>query len=116
MNNRQSMDHSTIAAIATPTGSGGVGIIKISGQDAVSIAASLFRPSGRDAVFSEKGVSAQSHHLYHGHITDPENGQVLDEVLLTVMQAPRSYTREDVVEIQAHSGYVVLRSILNLVL
>lgn len=110
------MDDSTIAAIATPTGIGGIGIIKISGQDAVSIAISLFQPSCRRELFSKKGISVQSHHLYHGHITDPENGHLLDEVLLTIMRSPRSYTREDVVEIQAHSGHVVLRSILNLVL
>ena len=110
------MTNSTIAAIATPTGSGGIGIIKISGQDAASVAASVFRPSDRNAVFSKDGIPVQSHHLYHGYIADPQNGRILDEVLLAVMLAPHSYTREDVVEIQAHGGFAVLNAILNLVL
>lgn len=110
------MIQTTIAAIATPPGRGGIGIIKISGQDAVSIAASLFQPSARDVSFSGEDRSFQSHRLYHGHVKDPESGRVLDEVLLAVLCAPRSYTREDVVEIQAHAGPVGLRSILDLVL
>ena len=115
------MDIATIAAIATPTGRGGIGIIKISGKDAFSIAASVFQKS---ATFTDdspkKGgslfSSLKSHHLYHGHIVDKERGRVLDEVLLSVMLAPHSYTKEDVVEINTHSGPVVLSSILDLVL
>ncbi|OQY59383.1 MAG: tRNA uridine-5-carboxymethylaminomethyl(34) synthesis GTPase MnmE [Desulfobacteraceae bacterium 4572_88] len=110
----------TIAAIATPPGSGGIGIIKISGQDALSVAASVFRKS---APAPEKGVSDtrhlksfESHRFYHGHVADPENGKVLDEVLLVFMQSPRSYTREDIVEIHAHSGPLVLNAILSMVL
>lgn len=115
------MDIATIAAIATPTGRGGIGIIKISGKDAFPIAASIFQKSvpltddsmkkGRPPFFSLK-----SHHLYHGHIVDKEKGRVLDEVLLSVMLAPHTYTKEDVVEINTHSGPVVLTSILELVL
>jgi len=104
------MNDSTIAAVATPTGTGGIGIIKLSGQNALSIASHIFRRSHSSI------SNFKSHHLYHGYIVDPENGRVVDEVLLAVMLAPRSYTREDVVEIQAHSGPVVLRSILDLVL
>jgi len=115
------MNDSTIAAVATPTGTGGIGIIKLSGQNALSIASHIFRRSHSSISNPEDKNSAdissfKSHHLYHGYIVDPENGRDVDEVLLAVMLAPRSYTREDVVEIQAHSGPVVLRSILDLVL
>lgn len=115
-------DSSTIAAIATPIGSGGIGIIKISGKDSFSIAGSIFRRTGSSSDFSPDNspsadfVPFKSHHLHLGHIVDSENGRVLDEVLLSVMPAPHSYTREDVVEIQAHAGPVVLSSILDLVL
>jgi len=109
------MDTSTIAAIATPIGSGGIGIIRISGSDAMSIAASLFvrsstlKPDSPPADFA-------SHRMYHGHIFDAEKDRIVDEVLLVFMKAPRSYTCEDVAEIHAHSGPAVLRTILELVL
>ena len=107
----------TIAAIATPLGSGGIGIIKISGQDAVSIARSIFQKSSSGlAQIKENKDIFESHHLYHGHIVNPVTGQMLDEVLMTVMRAPHSYAREDVVELQAHSGIVSLRAILDLIL
>jgi tRNA modification GTPase len=115
-------EDSTIAAIATPPGAGGIGIIKISGPEAVSIATRLFRPktsveARTNAHHPERDHPAlQSHRLYHGHIVSPANAMALDEVLLTVMRAPNSYTREDVVEIQAHAGPIVLRSILKLLL
>lgn len=115
------MDIATIAAIATPTGRGGIGIIKISGKDAFSIAASVFQKSAPLTDDSKKKSrppfsSLKSHHLYYGHIVDKEKGRVLDEVLLSVMKAPHTYTMEDVVEINTHSGPVVLTSILELVL
>ena len=98
------MKYDTIAAIATPTGSGGIGIVKISGKDAFSIAKAIFqrslaswgegRPAGDALSFPLK-----SHRLYHGHIVNPKTGKVLDEVLLSAMKAPRTYTREDVIEI-----------------
>jgi len=115
------MKSDTIAAIATPTGSGGIGIIKISGQDAFSIAEAIFKRS-RASLCAGPPENApilfplKSHRLYHGHIVNPETGKVLDEVLLSAMKAPRTYTREDVIEINTHSGYVVLASILDLVL
>ncbi|MEE8431941.1 MAG: tRNA uridine-5-carboxymethylaminomethyl(34) synthesis GTPase MnmE [Candidatus Desulfatibia sp.] len=115
------MEQDTIAAVATPVGSGGIGIIKISGRDALSIAAAIFQKTG-DATDGSRTTDAhlaaamQSHRLYHGHIVDPENGRVLDEVLISAMSAPRTYTREDVVEINTHSGQVVLAATLELVL
>ena len=119
------MEPSTIAAIATPTGAGGIGIIKISGPEAVKIAAAVFRNrSNHTQPMTGKPAEPpaldqhffRSHHLYYGHIVDPATRQNIDEVLLTVMHAPRSYTREDVIEIQAHSGPAVLRAIFDLVL
>ncbi len=111
------MGNSTIAAIATPVGKGGIGIIKISGNAAIPIATSIFRKFGSDFKEEETGLlSFESHRLYHGRIINPKSGNVLDEVLLSVMKAPRSYTREDVVEINSHSGMVVLSAVLELVL
>lgn len=118
------MDNSTIAAIATPGGRGGIGIIKISGSMAVSIASAVFTPAGApkssipDDPSSLKASGAggvDSHRLNYGHIIDPVTGRIIDEVLLSVMLAPRSYTREDVVEINAHGGQVALNAILELV-
>jgi tRNA modification GTPase len=119
------MTNSTIAAIATPTGSGGIGIVKISGDNAFSIAGSIFQ-RGHSQECSSIGPdswqtftsfdSSKPHRLYYGHIIDPQSEQVLDEVLLAVMKAPHSYTREDVIEIQAHSGYIGLRAIMDVVL
>jgi len=115
------MDNHTIAAVATPIGHGGIGIIRISGKKALRIAATVFRRSSfasdHDSDTCDLSFARfKSHWLYHGYVVDPANGRQLDEVLLTIMKAPRSYTREDVVEIQAHSGPVVLSSILELVL
>jgi tRNA modification GTPase len=99
----------TIAAIATPVGAGGIGIIKISGPEASTIGRRLFRKSGSLETF-------QSHHLYHGHILEPETGHTVDEVLISFMDGPNTYTREDVVEINCHSGLAVLDRILELAL
>jgi tRNA modification GTPase len=112
-------DNSTIAAIATPPGIGGIGIIRISGDLSLEIACRLFRPSSRNLspLFSEQVRSGiPSHLLLHGYVVHPESGSPIDEVLLVWMKAPRSYTREDVVEIQSHSGYGVLRTIMGLIL
>jgi tRNA modification GTPase len=123
------MENSTIAAIATPQGSGGIGIVRISGPDAARIGSSVFSRSNPECEGQnpEKNPSAfslpsscssafQSHRLNHGYIVNPENGTVLDEVLMVLMKAPHSYTTEDVVEIQAHCNPFVLRSILDLVI
>ncbi len=118
------MDNSTIAAIATPGGRGGIGIIKISGSMAVSIASAVFtpaeqsKPSSADRPSPPKASGPggfDSHRLNYGYIFDPDTGRIIDEVLLSVMLAPRSYTREDVVEINAHGGQVALNAILELV-
>ena len=102
--------HDTIAAIATPVGAGGIGIIKISGPDSLKIAAALFRSAAPNP------QPLASHRIYHGTIVDPQDFSVIDEVLITFMRAPRTYTREDVVEINCHSGVIVLQKILGLVM
>lgn len=101
----------TIAAVATAVGEGGIGIIRVSGPAAVAIAGRLFRAAG--------GRSAEdqpSHYAAYGRIVDPDGGQPVDEALLLVMRAPRSYTREDVAEIHCHGGPMPLKRILALVL
>ena len=103
------MNSDTIAAVATPPGAGGIGVVKISGPQAIPIALPLIHPS-RDL------SGLRSHHLYYGSIIDPESQNNLDEVLFAVMRAPRTYTREDVVEIQAHGSRCGLGAILELVL
>jgi tRNA modification GTPase len=109
------MKRDTIAAIATPPGRGGIGIVRISGERAFSIALSLFRPRSQpDRGFRPERII--SHHLYYGAIVHPDTRAVLDEVLIAFMTAPHTYTREDVVEIQAHSGHAVLKAILGAVL
>ena len=98
----------TIAAIATPPGTGGIGIIRVSGPRALAILQAVFTPSRPHA-------GLKSHTLYHGIVAGPA-GQVLDEVLAVFMRAPRTYTREDVVELHSHGSYPVLSAILAEVL
>ncbi len=101
----------TIAAIATPPGVGGLGVIRLSGPEAVQIADKVFRtPAGG------KLCDAASHTIHYGHIIDPETGAAVDEVMAAVMRAPRSFTAEDVVELSAHGSPVVLHKILLLLL
>jgi len=99
----------TIAAVATPIGQAGIGIVRLSGPHAEKIAEKIFRPK-------RPTRRLQSHHLYLGYLIDPSNEQMIDEVLLSFMKAPHSYTREDVVEINSHSGYLLLSTILQIVL
>ena len=99
----------TIAAVSTPLGIGGIGIIRLSGPRAWPIARKLFIPH-------RPASSIKTHHLYLGRIFDPTTHQSLDEVFLSYMAAPKTYTREDLVEINCHSGPLVLKKILNLVL
>jgi tRNA modification GTPase len=98
----------TIAAISTSLGEGGIGIVRISGAAAEGIARKIFTriPSG----------GLQSHRFYYGELLDPDTGDVVDEILLVLMQAPRSYTCEDVLEIHCHGGYLIVQRVLQLVL
>ncbi len=103
------MTTDTIAAISTPLGEGGIGIIRLSGPDAVKIVSRIFKPKKNINLKTQK-----SHTLHLGHILKDKT--LLDEVLVSVMKSPHSYTKEDVVEINCHSGVLVLKSILELAL
>jgi len=105
------MSEDTIAAIATPPGEGGLAVIRISGPDALAIADRVFQPAGARA---RKPSEAPTHTLHYGFIH--RNGRRIDEVLLAVMRRPRTYTREDVVEISCHGGLLVARLVLQAVL
>ncbi len=96
-------EQDTICAVSTPPGEGGIGIIRVSGRDAVLIASGIFRPHATNG--PAPGVS---HTLRYGHVVDPSTGEPVDEVLMSVMRAPATYTREDVVEINCHGGMVPL--------
>jgi tRNA modification GTPase len=111
------MEQDTIAAIATPLGSSGIGIIRISGNNALAIGRQLFRaPIQQRFVAADKySYDLPAHQLKYGHIRDPQSHDIIDEVLLVYMKAPKSYTREDVVEIQSHGGPVVMRKLLDLI-
>jgi tRNA modification GTPase len=100
----------TIAAIATPPGPGGIGIIRISGPRALSILQTIFRPR-----HERPEPACESHRMYYGWVIDPESFVTIDEVMAVFMQAPNTYTREDVVEIQCHGSFVVLQEILGLI-
>jgi len=99
----------TIAAISTPLGEGGIGIIRVSGPEALKITSKIFKARRGDQ------CGFESHRMVYGHILDRE-GQVVDEVLYCYMKAPNTYTREDVVEINCHGGIMPLRRVLELVL
>ena len=99
----------TICAIATPFGEGGIGIIRISGSDAKKIAYAVFRPKRQYKRF-------ESRRLYYGTILNPAYNTSLDDVLMAVMERPKSFTGEDVVEFQCHGGQLVLQRVIELIL
>jgi len=101
-----SREDDTIAALATPSGPGGIGIVRVSGPLSAQFFRSVFRPAKPIEVI-------QSHRLYYGWACDPRDDTVMDEVLAVLMKAPHSYTKEDVLEIQCHSGPAILRRILE---
>ncbi|MDP8258297.1 MAG: tRNA uridine-5-carboxymethylaminomethyl(34) synthesis GTPase MnmE [Candidatus Aadella gelida] len=101
----------TIAAISTPLGEGGIAIVRISGRDALDVADKVFRnQTGKDA------SSMKSHTVQYGSVTDEERKEIIDEVILTVMRSPRSYTGEDVVEINCHGGNSTVKRVLGICL
>jgi tRNA modification GTPase len=105
------LDQDTICGVSTPPGEGGLGIIRISGSRAVEVASIVFRAA------SAKGLGdLASHALLYGQVCDPGTGDVIDEALVSVMRAPASYTREDVVEINCHGGMMPLWRTVNLLI
>ncbi|MBM6968482.1 tRNA uridine-5-carboxymethylaminomethyl(34) synthesis GTPase MnmE [Pseudoramibacter alactolyticus] len=99
-----------IAAIATPSGVGGVGIVRISGKDAIAVADRVYRNAS-----DQQLASFETHTIHYGHCCDAQ-GKWIDEVLVSIMKAPRSYTAEDVVEINCHGGPVALHAVLDAVI
>jgi tRNA modification GTPase len=105
------MTEDTIAAIATPLGVGGLAVIRISGSEALGVADRVFEPAGSS---SRKPSTAASHTVQFGHAV--RDAQKLDEVLLSIMKAPRTFTRENVVEITCHGGLLPAKLILEAIL
>lgn len=101
----------TIAAISTAVGAGAIGIVRLSGPDAITLAERVFRPARGTPI--EPG---ETYSLLYGHVIDPETEEAVDEALLAVMRKPRSYTREDVVELHCHGGVAAQRAVLRLLI
>ena len=102
------MDDDTIAAIATPPGEGGVGVVRLSGPSSLAVAAAIFRPA--------RPGPLRPYRLRYGHVVDPATGAAVDEALCAFMRGPRSFTREDVVEISCHGGPLPVQTTLALAL
>ena len=107
---KKSMKTDTIAAIATAVSNSGIGIIRISGEEALEILSRIFYPAKKDLNVQE----LESHRVTYGHIYDGET--LVDEVLVLYMKQPHSYTAEDVVEIDCHGGVFMVKKILDLVI
>ncbi|MBR2129902.1 tRNA uridine-5-carboxymethylaminomethyl(34) synthesis GTPase MnmE [Aerococcus sp.] len=100
----------TIAAISSAPGEGAIGIVRLSGDDALAIADKVYN-------LGQKKLSTQdSHTIHYGHIVDPKDGQEIDEVMVSVMREPKTFTRQDIVEINTHGGIVATNRVLELVL
>ena len=104
------IEFDTIAAISTPPGEGGIGIVRISGDEALEIADRVYQ-SGKKQLNDQK-----THTIHYGHIVNPKTDEQIDEVMVSIMRAPRTYTREDVVEINTHGGIVSVNKVLETVL
>lgn len=105
------MHFDTIAAISTPMGEGAIAIVRLSGDEAIGIADSIYRsPSGK------RLAEERSHTIHYGHLIDPSTDEIVEEVMVSLMMAPKTFTREDVVEINCHGGVVAVNRVLNLVL
>lgn len=100
----------TIAAISTPPGEGAISIVRLSGDDALNIAQSI-------TAYEQKNLAkVDSHTIHYGHVKDPKTDQILDEVMYSVMLEPKTFTRENIVEINCHGGMVVANQVLQLLL
>lgn len=101
----------TICAISTASGVGGIGIVRVSGKDSINTVKKIFK-----SVKCKDISKVNTHTLNYGYIVDPKNGEKVDEVLVSVMKAPHTYTTEDIVEINCHGGIIALRKVLELCL
>ncbi len=104
------IEFDTIAAISTPPGEGGIGIVRLSGDEALEIAEKVYKQGN-------KRLSDQpSHTIHYGNLFNPKTDEKIDEVMVTIMKAPKTYTREDIVEINTHGGVLVTNKVLQTVL
>ena len=107
----KTFNEDTIAAISTPAGESGISIVRLSGKDALNIAKKIFKP-----LKDKKLEEAASFSTHFGFIVDPKNKEIIDEVIVGVMRAPSTYTREDIVELNCHGGPVPVRRTLELLI
>jgi tRNA modification GTPase len=105
------MELDTIAAISTPSGEGAIAIVRLSGEDAVKIADKIFK-----SVKGKRLAESVTHTIHYGHLIDPHEEQVVEEVMVSVMRGPKTFTKEDVIEINCHGGIVSVKRVLQLVL
>lgn len=105
------MEFDTIAAISTPMGEGAIAIVRLSGEKAIHISDKLFRGVG-----GKRLVDVHSHTIHYGHLVDPKTDLVAEEVMVSVMKGPKTFTKEDVVEINCHGGLVSVNRVLQLAL
>ncbi len=105
------MEFDTITAISTPMGEGAIAIVRLSGDEAIAIADKIFKsPNGK------RLTEVATHTIHYGHLIDPKTEEVVEEVMLSLMRGPKTFTREDVVEINCHGGLVSVNRVLQLVL
>ncbi|MER2119478.1 MAG: tRNA uridine-5-carboxymethylaminomethyl(34) synthesis GTPase MnmE [Solibacillus sp.] len=105
------MEFDTIAAISTPMGEGAIAIVRLSGDEAVAIADKIFKSPNHKRL-----TEVATHTIHYGHLIDPKTDEVVEEVMLSLMRGPKTFTREDVVEINCHGGIVSVNRVLQLVL
>lgn len=105
------MEFDTIAAISTPMGEGAIAIVRLSGDEAVAIADKIFKSPNQKRL-----TEVATHTIHYGHLIDPKTDEVVEEVMLSLMRGPKTFTREDVVEINCHGGIVSVNRVLQLVL
>lgn len=104
----QTTEYDTIAAISTPPGEGAISIVRMSGEESLEVIAKIFKGKNLQDV--------RSHTINYGHIVDPETNEEIDEVMVSVMRGPKTFTREDIIEINCHGGIVPTNKILQLLL
>ncbi|WP_342433753.1 tRNA uridine-5-carboxymethylaminomethyl(34) synthesis GTPase MnmE [Neobacillus sp. FSL H8-0543] len=105
------MEFDTIAAISTPMGEGAIAIVRLSGDDSIKIADRIFR-----SISGKRLMEVATHTIHYGHLLDPKTEEVIEEVMVSVMKGPKTFTKEDVVEINCHGGIVSVNRVLQHVL
>ncbi len=99
------MEFDTIAAISTPMGEGAIAIVRLSGDEAITIADKIFKsPNGK------RLTEVATHTIHYGHLIDPKTDEIVEEVMLSLMRGPKTFTREDVIEINCHGGISIRKS------